>query len=338
MIVTPSELSRRAELYHQLGAMISAGIPLIRALEMAASNPVTRRSQGVILQLIEKLKVGITFSDSMVSIHGWMPDFDVALLSVGEKSGRLDNSFEQLSVYYDQRARIIRDTIAGLLMTAVTLHVFLVIFPLRLWTSFFMGVFYGNFEQCVPFLIQKVVVFGGGYLAIFGLIYACQGNRGEPWRAIVERLLDLIPMLRGARRNLILSRLAASLEALISAGVSIVEAWELAAAASGSPQLKWEIAKWRPAMNAGTTPAELVTQTRYFPEMFANLYHSGEVSGRQDEMLGRLRNYYEEEGFRRLRLFSRIMNGTIYGFIVLIVAYNVITFHLGRISSALEAF
>jgi type IV pilus assembly protein PilC len=128
------------------------------------------------------------------------------------------------------------------------------------------------------------------------------------------------------------------LEALISAGVSIVEAWELAGAASGSPQLKWQLARWREQMNSGTTPAELVSRTRYFPEMFANLYHSGEVSGRQDEMLGRLRSYYEEEGFRRLRLFSRLMNGTIYGLIVLIVAWNVISFHIGRINEAMQAF
>jgi type II secretory pathway component PulF len=32
------------------------------------------------------------------------------------------------------------------------------------------------------------------------------------------------------------------------------------------------------------TPADLVNQTRYFPELFANLYHTGEMSGKLDEV------------------------------------------------------
>jgi type II secretory pathway component PulF len=336
MIVTPWQLSRRAELYHQLGAMISAGVPLIQSLEMTAANPAIRASRETVLKLIAHLKAGLTFSESMTRAQGWMPEFDVALLSVGEKSGRLDSSFRQLSDYYATRAKIIRDTIAGLVTTLATLHVFLLIFPLGLLTSFVQGIFYGNYAECLPFLIQKAVVFGGGYLAVFLLIYACQGNRGEYWRSIVEGLAGTIPILRTARKYLVLARLSAALEALISAGVSIVEAWHLASAASGSPDLRRTVFGWKYELDAGVTPGELVNRTRYFPEMFSNLYNTGEQSGRLDDTLHRLQVYFEDEGFRKLRLFTRVMNGTIYGIVVLIVAYNVITFYVGRFSSMMD--
>ena len=48
------------------------------------------------------------------------------------------------------------------------------------------------------------------------------------------------------------------LEALISAGVNIVEAWDLAATASGSPALRRVVATWKPPLTAGQTPAEIV--------------------------------------------------------------------------------
>jgi type II secretory pathway component PulF len=82
-------------------------------------------------------------------------------------------------------------------------------------------------------------------------------------------------------------------------------------------------------MASGVTPGELVLQTGYFPEMFANLYNTGEISGQLEDTLRRLQIYYQEEGFRKLRLFTRIMNGTIYGLVVLLVAFNVIRFYVG---------
>ncbi len=100
-----------------------------------------------------------------------------------------------------------------------------------------------------------------------------------------NRSLRFIPVLGTARHYLALSRLAAALEALISAGVNIFEAWDLAAAASGSPALRRAVADWRPKITAGQMPSEAVRACRLFPEMFANFYASGEISGKLDESL-----------------------------------------------------
>jgi type IV pilus assembly protein PilC len=337
-LVTPAELARRAELYNQLSAMITAGVPLVKALEMTSRSGSIRGSRKTILPLIEKLKEGHTFTDSMRQVQGWMSEFDVALLSVGEQSGRLDTSFKLLSNHYNTRAEIIRTTIASLFTTMATVHVFLLVFPLPLFTQFMVtGLFNGQYSQCIPFIIEKIVVFGGLYGIVLLLIFACQGKRGESWRRMVEIIFQLIPLLRTALKDLVLSRLAAAMEALTNAGVDVPRSWGLAAAAAGSPHLKREIAEWKPKIEGGMTPAELVSQTRYFPELFSNLYHTGEISGKLDEALNRLHLYYQEEGFRVLRIFTRILNGTIYGLVVLVVAYNVIQFWVNYFATAMKA-
>jgi type IV pilus assembly protein PilC len=89
------------------------------------------------------------------------------------------------------------------------------------------------------------------------------------------------------------------------------------------------VAPWKSRIEAGVTPGELVNSNRFFPEMFANLYNTGEQSGQLDDTLRRLQNFYEEEGFRKLRLFTRIMNGVIYGAVALLIAFNVIKFYVG---------
>jgi type II secretory pathway component PulF len=336
-MVTPGQLNRRAQLYDQLGSMIAAGVPLVQALEMTSRNNSLRSSQKTILALIGHLQEGHTFSDSMTKVQGWMPDFDVALLSVGEESGRLDTSFKLLARYYASRAKIIRDTIAGLIITVATLHVFLLVFPLGYLISFVQGIMDNKFSECLPFIFEKIIVFGVPYCVVFFLIFACQGNRGEGWRATVESIFRMIPLLRTAIKYLALARLASALHALTNAGVSVIKSWELASAACGSPRLKRAVLEWTPQLATGVTPADMVNQIHYFPEMFRNLYNSAEISGKLDETLVRLHAYHEEEGFRTLQLFTRILNGTIYGFVAALVAFNVIRFWMNYYGALLNS-
>ncbi|HEY4416885.1 MAG TPA: type II secretion system F family protein [Verrucomicrobiae bacterium] len=335
-MVTPAELNRRAEIYNQLGSMLAAGLPLVKALEMVSSKSVARSSHKTISGLIENLQAGYTFTDSMRQVQGWLSEFDVALLSAGEESGRLDVSFKLLSNYYATRAKIIRDTISGLLITIATLHVFLLVFPTGLLTLCASGIIYGRYADCLPFIVEKVIAFGSLYGIVFFLIYACGGKRGTGWRSVMEALFDMIPFLRTAQKNLALSRLTAALDALTNAGVNTTKSWELAAAATGSPRLNAEISGWKEQIEGGMTPADLINQTRYFPELFANLYQTGEISGKLDETLQRLSLYYEEEGFRALRLFTRLLNGTIYSLVVLLVAINIIGFYKNYYGAAID--
>jgi type IV pilus assembly protein PilC len=326
---TPGQLNRRAQLYDQLGSMIVAGVPLTQALEMASRNASLGSSRKLIRALIVHLQEGFTFADSMKKVSGWLPEFDVALLSAGEESGRLDSTFKLLARHYTMRAQIIRNTISQMLQTIVTLHVFFLLFPLTLLINLIMG----NDAQFYAFILEKIIVFGSIYGSAFLIIFACGGKRNETWRTIVEDFFMLVPLLRPTLKYLAIARLTASLGALTNAGVSVIRSWELSASACGSPRLKREILRWTPLLETGTTPADMVNQISYFPEMFANLFQTAEVSGKMDETLVRLEKYYEDEGFRMLQWFTRVVNGIVYGLVVLLVAKTVIGFYTGYFNS-----
>ena len=165
------------------------------------------------------------------------------------------------------------------------------------------------------------------YAVLLLSIYAAQGRHGESWRAFIETLLRRIPLCGAARHSLALARLSAALEALINAGVSIIEAWELAATASGSPALGRAVRAWRPEVLAGQTPSEAVNRSGEFPELFANMYHTGEISGQLDQTLERLHTYYQEEATRKMRALANWTPKLIYFGIVLMVAWQVISFY-----------
>ncbi|HZM02729.1 MAG TPA: type II secretion system F family protein [Candidatus Saccharimonadales bacterium] len=321
MIITPGQLNRRAELYHQIGIMITAGITIRQALEHLNRNPPERAMRAPISQLIEYLDQGCTVTDAVLKMGAWMPSFDAALIEAGDRSGRMDACFKLLALYYRERAQLVRQVISDMMYPAFVLHFAIVLFP-------FLDYFMHN-GSVIRLLTLTLIPLGLLYGATFFIIIACQGRRGEKWRSKVEEVIRRIPMLGVARKHLALARLAAALEALFNAGVLPIGAWNLAATASGSPALRRVVANWKIPLETGSTPAELLSRSDEFPEMFANLYHTGEISGKLDESLLRLHAFYQEEGSRKMHTFAQWTPRAVYMLVALLVGWKVISFYTG---------
>ncbi|MSU57477.1 MAG: hypothetical protein EXS35_04735 [Pedosphaera sp.] len=320
MIFTPRQFTQRAELYHQLAQLTSAGIGLLRALEQIQRHPPTASFRGPLRQVILELGGGYTFTESLQRAGNWLPEFDVALLHAGEHSGRLDVCFRVLADHYEDRARITRQMIADLAYPVALAHFAVFIFPL---VDFFQT---GN---VVVYAARTLGILLPIYAAVALVIFACQGRHGERWRAVIESLLRGVPVLGTARRYLALARLAGALEALISAGVTIIEAWEIAVRACGSPAIRRQATTWKPELVSGATPAEMVVASGMFPEMFEHLYMTGEQTGKLDESLGQLQRYYQEEGTRKMHAAAQWFPRLIYLLVALAIGYKVIQFWMG---------
>ena len=300
LIVTPGELNRRADFYHQLQQLTSAGLGIVRSLDQLRKNPPSRAYRNNTQLLLTQIEHGHALGESMRAIPNWLPDFDITLVEAGEKSGRLDRCFRMLGDYYVERAKIAKRVIGGLIYPAFLLHLLAAVMTLVL--------FFWYPALCLLPLLGLALV----YVLVFILIYSTQNKHSEAWRAKVDLILNVIPVIGKARRHLALGRLAAALEALISAGISIIEAWQLAAKASGSVRLQRTVESWIPQLRAGRTPAEMIQDSSKFPEIFANQYVAGEVSGKLDETLERLRDYYQEDGGQKVQLLAQWIPILIY--------------------------
>jgi type IV pilus assembly protein PilC len=323
LILSPRQFNQRADFYQQLGQFTSAGIPIVSALEQIKRSPPAASFRLPVQHLLDGLAKGATLSESLQSFD-WLPAFDLALIGAGEQSGRLDASFRMLADYYNERARIIKQVISQLVYPVVLFHLALFVFFIVLPFAA------SQFNASLTLLgVKAALILAPFYGAVAFMIYATQSKHGEDWRARIESFLRLIPILGTARHYLALSRLAAALEALISAGVNIFEAWDLAATASGSPALRRAVAAWKPRVVAGQMPSEAVRLCPLFPETFANLYASGEISGKLDETLRHLNRFYNEDGTRKLNAFATLVPRLVYFLAALVIGYEVVHFYLG---------
>jgi type II secretory pathway component PulF len=331
LLITPGQLTSRSDLFHQLGQVTASGIGLISALQMLQRNPPHASLRAPIGRLLAQLERGDSFGESLDGSGRWLSSFDIALLQAGEKSGRLPDCFRVLATYYTQRAQLARNVIGFVAYPLVVLHVAILIFPMSRLTDLVLK------GAVVGFLVQKLCVILPLYGLAFFLAYSLQSTHGEGWRAAVERLLNSIPLLGTARRSLAIARLSLALEALINAGVNMIEAWEMGAAASGSPALRRVVATSKTGLLNGTTPSEMVSAHREFPTAFASMYHSGEISGTLDDALRRSHVMFEEEGSRKLKQFIFAAAGVLIGVVMLLVAWQIIGFYLGYFQQVNDA-
>lgn len=274
-------------------------------------------------RLLGQLTDGNSFGESLERSGRWLSSFDVALLQAGEKSGRLPDCFRLLANYYAQRAQLARQVIAFSAYPVIVFHVAVLIFPVRRLTELVLN------GAVIAFAFQKLCVLLPVYGAAIFLAYAMQASHAEHWRATVERVLAQVPILGKARRNLAIARLSIALEALLNAGVNMIEAWEMAAAASGSPALRRVVERSKPHLLNGRTPSEMVSSNREFPSAFAALYHSGEISGSLDDSLRRSHVMFEEDGGRQMKHFVFGLAGALVGGVMLMAAWQIISFYLG---------
>lgn len=337
-MITPGQLSKRADFYHQLAQFTTAGITITNSLEQLKRHPPARSYRNPLERILMELAGGKTLSGSLRPTD-WLPEFDLTLIEAGERSGRLDQCFRSLAEYYNQRALIAKQIISQMIYPTFLIHfaafIFLILLPYA----------YSQFNASLPLLFFKALLaLSPIYIVTALIIFISQAKHGENWRSLMERIFNVIPVLASARRSLALSRLTLALEALISAGVNVIEAWELAAAASNSPMLRRAVADWKPHFANGRTPADLVGMTPLFPETFTNLYHSGEVSGKLDETLKRLHAFYQEDSTYKINMLAQWVPRAIYIAVVLIVAYEVVKFWTnyygpnGPLSQVLKGF
>jgi type II secretory pathway component PulF len=320
LIITPGQLERRADLYHQLGVLMTAGLTVLQALEQLRQNPPSYYLRPKITEWLDHLRQGLTVAESVSRLGNWMPSFDLALIEAGEMSGRLDACFKLLAIHYQERARMVKQAIQDLLYPIFTLHVAIFVFP---FVEFFKT------NDLFKFLTTILGILLPMYAIVFFLILACQGRHGEGWRSLLEQLFRPVPVLGTARQDLAIARLSAALEALLNAGVPIIGAWELAATASGSPALRRVVQSWRPRLENGSTPADLVSESSEFPTVFRNLYHTGEISGQLDDTLKRAHTLYMEEGLRRMKMVAQWGPRIVYFGVAIYVGFKVIGFYMG---------
>jgi general secretion pathway protein F len=321
--MSTSKLRLRAQTYEQLAAMIGAGVSIERALTVLSESGSFGRRRREFQRILKEVQRGNPFGEALGRATSLVPPLDRAVLSVGEQSGRLEETLKLLAQSCHRNAALLGEMISNLAYPLVVIHVALLVFPIAHIQAIVLE---GDFT---PFLMQKLRAFGMLYGAVLIAVYILPWLVGGSAKSLFASLLRPVPVLGRGLHQLALARVAFALDVQLAAGVPVLDAWPLAGELCGSASLHREIRSWQKELARGATPGEMAARSRGFSGLFAEFYRTGELSGRLEESLDQIQRYYSEEGSARMRAIAQWVPRILYFAVVLYVVKAVFGFYSG---------
>lgn len=103
-----------ARIADNMDTMLSAGIPIVRSIEITSNVVGNKRYQEVLKQAMEAVKAGKSFSQSL-EIHEEIPKIMPQIIRVGEETGSLGQILKMLAKFYKREVDEAVDTLVGLI-------------------------------------------------------------------------------------------------------------------------------------------------------------------------------------------------------------------------------
>ncbi len=317
----PAGAKQLALFYRQLAQLLDGGVGLERSIELAGQGlgPGGRR---IVADMLATVRSGNPLYEALQQYPHVFPWWHLEMIRQGELSGTLPSVLRELSAYCDERVRLRRSIISDLMYPSLVFLAFCFIPP---FPALFLGQI--SFGQYLARALTPVLLVVGAIFAVYVAARLNLVNRRV--RHAVTLVVNAVPAVGTALSKLALARFSLVLRALYVAGARIDQALSGAGRACGNEVYRSAAERAARAVARGDTLYTALADTRAFPQQFLTIVQSGEEAGALDDVLERLQRAYAEEGRMAIRTLSRIFTMSVYLLIVLLVAWQVISFWLG---------
>ena len=289
----------------ELATLLKAGMPLVQSLNLLkgrVTNPVFRR---VLNDVYEQVRSGTALSDAFATHGDLFPRVYTASLLGGERSGNLDAVLRRYVEYTKIIAMVKRKTISALVYPAILVSLALVlvaIIVLRVVPSF--ADFYGGFGAALPPVTRMILgvsnFIRGQFLLILvalavGAVAVIASFRQTDRVARFDRLILRLPVLGQIARKFGTSQMARTLATLLSGGLPLVNALDIAARSIGNSYMAGQLTIVAIRVREGESFAAALEARRVFPDVAVKMAEVGESSGALSDMLNTVADFYDEE-------------------------------------------
>jgi len=318
----------------QLASLIRSGVPILRAIGIISEqseNPVFKR---MLLQIYDDVKNGAPFSQSLGKYPSFFPPLYVALVAAGEFSGNLDQSLLRVTEYRQKQEEILSRVRSSLIYPALMAltGAGTIIFMLAFVMPRLLGIFSrlgGELPLPTKILIQISQwardPWIWGIAVVVSLLVIMQFRKKNTQKSLaLSRFILGLPVLGAFTLKIQIARFTRTMELLIKSGIPVINTIQTAAPVVSSLVLRDELLKCLKDIKEGGSFGKSLKKSKRFPNFMTNLLSVGEESGRLDEALGEIANFYERESDEAVRIFTSLLEplmilgmGLVVGFIVI---------------------
>lgn len=322
----------------QMYSLTNAGIPILRAIEGLSDTTQNRRLKSTLKDVHSQLEKGRNLSSALAQYPAVFPKLIIAIVHVGENTGQLEESFQQLALYLekeqDTRKRIKSATrypnfvFIALIIALFVLNIFVIPTFASMFSRFKVElpwatqVLLGMSEFFVQFWPLMLVAMVG---AVVGVRFYVATPAG---RQLWDGLKLKVPIVGSILERSMLARFARSFSVMLKAGVPLTQALSLVAEAVDNAWMEKRVIDMRRGIEKGDNLSRVARQSGLFTPLIMQMIMVGEETGRIDVLLQEVAEYYERETDYDLKtLTARIepVMIAIVAVMVLILALGIFT-------------
>jgi MSHA biogenesis protein MshG len=278
---------------------------MIRALTGLAESSMNVSLRRVIEAIRTELEAGQPLSQAMARQKNVFSDLYIAIIHVGENSGRLDEAFAQIAAYLElERETIKRIKSATRYPTFVLVAMSV---GLLIINVFVIPAFSGVFEKLgadLPWQTQVLVGFSNfvvsyWYVLLFvalAVVTLVRGWVGRPeGRLQWHRWKLKLPVIGSLFERIHLGRFCRSFSMILRSGLPIVQGLHIVSQALGNDYMSFKIRDMREHIERGGSFLQSALSSELFTPLVLQMISVGEETGAMDAMLGEAAEFYEQE-------------------------------------------
>ena len=326
----------------QFVSILRAGVSVASVLAMLGQQTSNKKLRAAIREMQADVEKGESLASSMRRHPKIFPAILVNMVSAGEASGNLEESFRQMELYFERSKRTKSKVTSAMIYPCVLIVVMIIVLIVMMTKIIpnFLKTFedmdaelpkitLGVMAVCdwfkvwwwVPLLVLAALVVGG--------VLFHRTNKGRHFFGWLARKTPVVGNLTVKTACATFCR---TMEVLIGSGLTLTDSMDLAASNMGNIYYLEAIRDARALVAEGTPLRESLVRTGIFPAMVSNLVGVGEETGDLQSMMGKVADYYDEEVDEATKKLLNLMEPAIIIVMAVFVVIIVLAIYLPMIN------
>lgn len=326
----------------QFVSILRAGVSVASVLAMLGQQTGNKKLRAAIREMQADVEKGEALASSMRRHPKIFPAILVNMVSAGEASGNLEESFRQMELYFERSKRTKSKVTSAMIYPCVLIVVMIIVLIVMMTKIIpnFLKAFedmdaelpkltLGVMAVCewfkswwwVPLLVLAALIVGG--------VLFHRTNKGKHFFGWLARKTPVVGNLTVKTACATFCR---TMEVLIGSGLTLTDSMDLAASNMGNIYYLEAIRDARALVAEGTPLRESLVRTGIFPPMVSNLVGVGEETGDLQSMMGKVADYYDEEVDEATKKLLNLMEPAIIIVMAVFVVIIVLAIYLPMIN------
>ena len=292
----------------QLSAMVSAGVPILRALSSQRDHTTSKALESVLNGVIKDVEGGSQFADALNKYPNTFNDVYVNMVRAGEAAGILDEILKRLATQQEKNATMRKKIKSAMTYPMVLVGITIIaFFGLMLFVIPQIGKILkdlGGEDAKLPPLTEAMLGISGFLVqyglfilpvVIAGIVLLSRWLKTPPGKKVFHTLVLRIPMIQPIVQKVAVARFARTFSALMGAGVAVLEALNVTAHAVGNVVYEKALIEAADSVKNGQNLSAIIEKDPLFPPIVSQMLAVGEETGQTDIVLVKVADFYEEE-------------------------------------------